>query len=145
MKRYCCFRINGQLLGIEIHKVFALCQNLFITRVPVAGRFVRGLVHYRGYILSVIDLRTIFDLPSTESSMQNHLILRGRNGLISILVDEFSEIEEVSRNFVRIEIPKVSLGVEKYFISQAYDILDEELLLIINLEKILEFKSDRVS
>jgi purine-binding chemotaxis protein CheW len=145
MKRYFTFRLNGQLLGIEIQKVFSLCENLLITRVPLANRFIEGMIHYRGHIVSVIDLRKIFDILSPQKTEFNHLILRSRYGLISLLVDEFLEIEEVNRNFVRIEIPKISKGIEKHFISQAYDILDEESLLIINIEKILEFKSDRVS
>lgn len=145
MKRYFTFRINGQLLGIEIQKVFTLCKDLLITRVPLANRFIEGIIHHRGHIVSVIDLRKIFDIPNGHRTTYNHLILRSRNGLISLLVDDFLEIEEVNRNFVRMEIPRILKGIEKQFISQAYDILDEESLLIINLEKILEFKSDRVS
>jgi purine-binding chemotaxis protein CheW len=145
MKKYSTFKVNGQLLGVEVQKVYAFAQDLPITRVPGANKFVKGLIHFRGHLISAIDLRKVFDLPEIDTEIKYYLILRSRNGLVSFIVDEFLELEEVNRNFIRIEIPRITAGIEKYFLSQAYTITDEDLLLIIDIEKIIEFKSDRVS
>jgi purine-binding chemotaxis protein CheW len=105
---------------------------------------VKGLIQYRGQIITVISVRKVFDLPEIEINENSaHVIVRTKYGLVSFLVDELKDIEEITRN-IRIEVPKVIHGVDRYFVSQAYRI-DETLLLILDSEKVVEFRSDRIS
>ena len=144
MKKFCTFLINGNFFGLDISKVFALVKDIPIIRVPLASRFVKGLIQYRGQIITVISVRKIFDLPEIELGENSaHVIVRTKHGLVSFLVDELKDIEEITRN-IRIEVPKLIQGVDRYFVSQAYRI-DETLLLILDSEKVVEFRSDRIS
>ena len=144
MKKFCTFLINGNFFGLDVSKVFALVKNVPVIRVPLASRFVKGLIQYRGQIITVISVRKVFDLPEIELNENSaHVIVRTRYGLVSFLVDELKDIEEITRN-IRIEVPKVIQGVDRYFVSQAYRI-DETLLLILDSEKVVEFRSDRIS
>ena len=144
MKKFCTFLIDGNFFGLEISKVIALATSVPMIRVPLANRFVKGLIQYRGQIITVISVRKVFDLPEIEISEDSaHVIVRTKYGLVSFLVDELKDIEEITRN-IRIEVPKVIHGVDRYFVSQAYRI-DETLLLILDSEKVVEFRSDRIS
>ncbi len=144
MKKFCTFLIDGDFFGLEITKVYALVKSIPMIRVPLASRFVKGLIQYRGQIITVISVRKVFDLPEIEINENSaHVIVRTKYGLVSFLVDELKDIEEITRN-IRIEVPKVIHGVDRYFVSQAYRI-DETLLLILDSEKVVEFRSDRIS
>jgi purine-binding chemotaxis protein CheW len=144
MKKFCTFLINGNFFGLDISKVIALVKEIPIIRVPLASRFVKGLIQYRGQIITVISVRRIFELPEVELDEKSaHVIVRTKYGLVSFLVDELKDIEEITRN-IRIEVPKVIQGVDRFFVSQAYRI-DETLLFILDSEKVVEFRSDRIS
>ena len=119
MKKFCTFLIDGNFFGLEISKVIALAKSVPMIRVPLANRFVKGLIQYRGQIITVISVRKVFDLPEIEISEDSaHVIVRTKYGLVSFLVDELKDIEEITRN-IRIEVPKVIHGVDRYFVSQA--------------------------
>jgi len=106
MRKICTFTINGIRFGIDVLKVMSILQNIEIIRVPLAGKAVRGIIQYRGHIITVIDLRKKFDLPDWESSaVPLHAIIKTKKGVFSFLVDEVSEIQEIQQN-TKVEIGK---------------------------------------
>lgn len=142
MKQFFTFLINNQMYGVEINKVLGVVRDVPIIRVPLANQFVKGLIHFRGQIISVINLRKILDIPERESNSPpgEHAIIRSKLGSVSFLVDELKDIEEISRN-ARFEMPKSLQSVNSFFISQIIRV-EEAQLYILDSEKVADLRVD---
>ncbi|MBI4610394.1 MAG: purine-binding chemotaxis protein CheW [Candidatus Rokubacteria bacterium] len=65
------FSLSGERYGIETAHVLEVVTLRELTPVPCTPSFVLGVVNHRGRILSVLDLRRLFDLAGqgvTEGS-----------------------------------------------------------------------------
>lgn len=82
------FRLAREDYAVEarfVREVGVLAQ---LTPVPCTPSFVLGMVNLHGEIVSVIDLRTLFELPAPGLSELNKLIvLEGEGMRFGILAD----------------------------------------------------------
>ena len=72
---YLTFRMEEELLALEVagvREVLDLCQ---ITRVPKTPEYMLGVVNLRGTIIPVIDLRMKFGLPGTENTEDARIVI----------------------------------------------------------------------
>jgi purine-binding chemotaxis protein CheW len=77
-----------------------------ITRVPQAPPAVLGLLHLRGRIVPVIDMRRRLGFPEAAgAAARTHLVLRLNDDWYSLLVDEMLDVVEVPED--RIERPSL--------------------------------------
>jgi len=92
------FSLGGKDYGIDIMKVKEIVKYSDYTYVPNAAPFVRGVYNLRGEIISVIDLRIMFNLPAPQSSgeIQEGLILRLAGGDMGVIVDAIHGVVSVS-------------------------------------------------
>lgn len=92
------FRVADQLLGIPVQMVQEVLTAQRITRVPLAPPEVAGFLNLRGQIVTAVDLRTRLDLPPREegASVMN-VVVKDKEELFSLLVDEVGDVIEVSR------------------------------------------------
>ena len=63
--------------------------------VPLAPKFVGGLVHYRGDVLTTVSLRHLLELPPKDGP-QDILVLESSGGCFGLLVDSVGEVLTVS-------------------------------------------------
>jgi len=141
MRKICTFTINGIRFGIDVLKVTSILHNIEIVRVPLAGKAVRGIIQYRGHIITVIDLRKKFDLPDWEKGESPlHAIIKTKKGVFSFLVDSVGEIQEIQQN-TKVEIGKNIQEIDSFYVSHSYK-LDDSILLILDAEKVVEVKSE---
>ncbi len=143
MRSFCTFKIQETSFGIDVLKVLGILNSADIVRVPLANRTVKGLIQYRGQIITVIDLRRKFELPDrTKDENFLHAVVKTKKGVVSLLVDEVSDIVEITQS-TRVEMSKGIQGVDSFYISHAYK-FDEYTLLILDVEKIIEVKSEKL-
>src|SRR4029077_11024273 len=83
----------GRWFGLPIEYVQDVFTLANITRIPLAGREVAGVLNLRGRIVTVIDLanRLQLDSPSVAKAHRVVGIERGSESL-GILVDRFGEV-----------------------------------------------------
>lgn len=74
MTDYVTFTAAGQLFGLPIEHVQDVFTLANITRIPLAGREVAGVLNLRGRIVTVIDLanRLQLDVPSDANA---HMVI----------------------------------------------------------------------
>lgn len=66
------------------------------TRVPGTAQHVAGLVHIRGRVIPLVDLRTRFGLPPVESSLDQRVVVVDHGGRrIGLLVDMAREVAKI--------------------------------------------------
>ena len=134
---YVTAMIGGQLFGLPISRV----QDVFVperlTRVPLAGPDIAGLLNLRGRIVTVIDMRCRLDLEAQERvGRQMAVGVEHRGESYGLLIDEIGEVlklQAASRedNPVNLDgrLARVSAGVHR---------LEERLLVILDVERVLD-------
>lgn len=102
-ERYCCFLVGGECFAVAAAGVAEVLRDGRVTRVPHAPEAVLGLLHLRGRIVPVIDLRRRLGFPDTTLPGRTHLVLRVADDWYSLLVDEMVDVLEIDTD--RIEHP----------------------------------------
>ncbi|NES23338.1 MAG: chemotaxis protein CheW [Symploca sp. SIO3E6] len=137
---FCTFFLDELFFGVEVKKVQEIIRYQEMTRVPLAPVVVGGLINLRGDIVTAIDLRRRLDLPPrSQSQAPFNVVVRVSDETISLLVDEIGDVlEVVEEDFER--PPDTLTGRVRQLIRGAYK-LEERLLLILHIEKVVNFTS----
>jgi len=105
--RYCCFLVGDDCFAVVADSVAEVLHDSRITRVPQAPPAVLGLLHLRGRIVPVIDMRRRLGFPEAAGAVaRTHLVLRLNDDWYSLLVDEMLDVVEVPED--RIERPSLT-------------------------------------
>ncbi len=144
---YITLKIGGQLFGApvsDIHDVFAPTS---ITPVPLAPKEIAGVLNLRGRIVTAVDSRARLGLGPRDpdsSIMSIHIEMKGESfGLIIDEVGEVLRLDDKDREDVPANLDpvwaQIAAGIYR---------LEKELLVILEIEKILSFametEADRV-
>lgn len=107
--RFCCFLVADECFAVESSGVAEVLRDGRIARVPLAPEAVVGLLHLRGRIVPVIDMRRRLGFPAAASdASRTHLVLLLDGDWYSLLVDEMLDVVEVAGD--RIERPSRPAG-----------------------------------
>ncbi|MFM0209986.1 chemotaxis protein CheW [Paraburkholderia sediminicola] len=98
---YVTFRL-GHLLGVRIGQLREVIDySSEIVKTPGAPNFVRGVLHLRRELLTVIDVRTMYGMPPYEDLTQAKILIvehRGEKyGLVVDAVDNIVTIDAANR------------------------------------------------
>ena len=130
------FYVGDILLGVDIRQVQEINRQLSVTKVPHSKTYVRGVINLRGDVATVIDLRTILGLPSTEVTRESrNLIVHSEGELIGFLVDRISDILPLSSN--EISPPPTNIDGVDGSLFQGVIKLEKELLIILDVDAVL--------
>jgi len=139
------FSLAGKDYGIYIMKVKEISKAKRFTFVPNAEPYVRGVYNLRGDIISMIDLRIMFNLPAQKREknvFENMIILRLEDYLMGIIVDEINKV--IGINSRSIQPPHPIFGdINIKFIKGVVE-NEGRLYLILDVEKILGEEEDEV-
>jgi purine-binding chemotaxis protein CheW len=127
------FSVADHLFGVEVTVVQEVIRYQPMTRVPLAPAALAGLVNLRGQVITAIDLRRrlgFSDRAADELAMD--VIVRTRDGLVSLLVDRIGDVVEVAEEAFE-EPPETLQGITRELIRGAYK-LDHALLLSLDVQ-----------
>ncbi|HEX9079577.1 MAG TPA: chemotaxis protein CheW [Desulfuromonadaceae bacterium] len=127
------FLLSNETYAIEMRWVAETLPLRDITPVPCTPAFVAGIVNVRGRIVSVIDVRTFFDLPHRGLSDLNKVIIVQDAGMVfGILADAVLGLRTVPLVELQMSIPTLTGVREEYLRGVTRDrttILDGRRLL----------------
>lgn len=113
VSQYCTFLADGLLFGVAVENVQEVLRYQQMTAVPRASQAVTGLINLRGQIVPAIDLRHRLGLPdrqagasagaaasaagaadadATEVALPMNVVVRSRNEVVSLLVDDIGDV-----------------------------------------------------
>ena len=127
------FALADERYAIETRFVSEVIRMADFTRVPGTPDFLLGVTNLRGEILSVIDLRKFFDLPSRELSDQSRVVvLGGERPEFGVLAESAHEVVTLRREEL-LEPPGSVTGIGREYLrgvtSDALIVLDGAVLL----------------
>ncbi len=97
-EKYLTFALGNEEYGLEILKVREIIGYMEITAVPRTPSHVKGVINLRGQVISVVDLRTKFQMKEVEKTEATCIIvveitgIAGRKLSTGIIVDRVSEV-----------------------------------------------------
>lgn len=131
------FSLAGKDYGIDIMKVKEISKANRFTHVPNAAPYVRGVYNLRGDIISIIDLRIMFNIPAQKhenQNLENMIILRLDDYLTGVIVDSIDKV--VGINSEEIQPPHPIFGdINIRFIKGVVE-NEDRLYLILDVERI---------
>lgn len=115
-----------------------------ITMVPNVADFMTGLIHLRGNVVPLIDLKTLFKMSKTYVNSDNEsnedkkemvIVLEKENAFVGLIVDEVVSVENITAFEESDEIKKMTK--DGFVKGVAKSSKGEDVLLIIDEEKII--------
>jgi purine-binding chemotaxis protein CheW len=132
------FSLGGKDYGVDIMKVKEIAKFESFTYVPNTQPFVRGVYNLRGDIISVIDMRVLFNVPAPERAQgepEDGLILRLDGGLIGVVVDTIDRVVGIASETIQPPHP-IFADVNIKYIDGVVE-HEDRLYIILDVERIL--------
>lgn len=137
-----CLEVVGFLLAHEkyalelthIREVYPLKD---LTPLPGTPAFVLGIINVRGQILSIIDLKKLFELPEQRlTDLSQIIILHSDEMEFGILADEILDVQSIPLKDIQAPLPTLTGTRVKYLKG-----VTAEPVVVLNGEKILSDES----
>jgi purine-binding chemotaxis protein CheW len=130
------FSLAGESYGVDIGTVNEIIRPQEITRVPRTPRFVKGVINLRGKVITVVDLRKVFDLPVGESTKETRIVVVDILGQqVGIMVDAVTEVLRIPADSVEPPSSMISSVDSDYLLGIAK--LENRMITLLDLGKVL--------
>jgi len=130
------FRLDFEIYGINVMSVQEVLRITDIAPVPGAPNYVIGIINLRGNVVTVIDTRMRFGLPTKEMDDSTRIvIIEAENQTVGIVVDSVSEVVDIYANEIE-TAPNVGNDETARYIEGVVS-RNEELLILVDLNKLL--------
>ena len=130
------FTLADEIYGINVMQVQEVLREIEVAPVPGAPHYVTGIINLRGNVVSVIDARTRFGLPSKESTpMTRIIVIEALQQIIGILVDSVAEVVDIEMSEIE-TAPNVGNEETARYIEGVVS-RDDGLLILVDLNKLL--------
>lgn len=130
------FRLEDETYGINVMQVQEVLRYSEIAPVPGAPSYVLGIINLRGNVVTVIDTRSRFGLPSADITDNTRIVvIEAENQVVGILVDAVAEVVYLKQSEIE-TTPNVGNDESAKFI-QGVCHKNDELLILVDLEKML--------
>jgi purine-binding chemotaxis protein CheW len=134
--QFVTFILRDETYGINVMQVQEVLRVTEIAPVPGAPNYVLGIINLRGNVVTVIDTRGRFGLPSTEVDDSSRIIvIESEKQVVGILVDAVSEVVELRSNEIEVA-PNVGNDESSRYI-QGVATREDSLLILVDLNKLL--------
>ena len=134
--QFVTFILKDETYGINVMQVQEVLRVTEIAPVPGAPNYVLGIINLRGNVVTVIDTRGRFGLPSTEVDDSSRIIvIESEKQVVGILVDAVSEVVELRSNEIEV-VPNVGNDESSRYI-QGIATREDSLLILVDLNKLL--------
>ncbi len=137
--KFCTFFVDQYFFGVDISQVQEVIRYQEMTGVPLSNSVIRGLINLRGQIVTAVDLRRRLGFsPLEEGRFPMNVVIRTEDGALSLLVDEISDVLDVSEEMF--ENPPENLSGETRAMIHHVCKLKDRLLLILDIEQLLNLE-----
>ncbi len=130
------YRLGDETYGINVMQVQEVLRYTEIAPVPGAPEYVLGIINLRGNVVTVIDTRSRFGLPPSDTTDNTRIvIIESDEQVVGILVDSVAEVVYLKSSEID-SAPNVGTEESAKFI-QGVSNRDGELLILVDLNKLL--------
>jgi purine-binding chemotaxis protein CheW len=134
---YVTATIGDQLFGLPISRVQDVFTPDRLTRVPLAGPEIAGLLNLRGRIVTAIDMRRRLGLPALHDGRARMAVgIECKGESYGLLIDAIGEVMKLSANG-REDNP-VNLDPQLARVAAGVHRLEGSLLVVLDVDRVLD-------
>jgi purine-binding chemotaxis protein CheW len=127
------FLLGSEHYGIELTSIREIHVLSEFTALPGTPAFVLGLTNVRGQILSVIDIKKLFDLPEKGlTDLNKVIVVRTSHMELGILADAVIGVRSVRLNELQTSLPTLT-GIRAEYLRG----LTKDPLMLLDIDRIL--------
>ena len=147
LAEYVTFTSGGQIFGLPIERVQDVFRLANITRVPLAGSEIAGVLNLRGRIVTAIHLCDRLGLqsagkPATGAAPMAIGIEMGVESF-GLVVDTVGEVLKLPA--AGLEPNPINLDRNLARLSSGVFRLEEQLLVVLDIDRVLDFGGEAVA
>lgn len=136
MTQWVTFMLDNEKYGINVMQVREVLRDIEIAPVPGAPNYVLGIINLRGNVVTVIDTRGRFGLPTVEINDESRIIIiETMDQIVGLLVDSIAEVADIPKSQIELT-PNVGNDDSSKYIQGVHS-RDGELLILVAVEKVL--------
>ncbi len=137
------FALSSCLFGAGIRQVREIIRLTEMTLVPKTPAFVEGIIHLRGKIIPIMDLKKRFGMPLIEYTPESRiLIMDWQEQTMGLLVDKVLEIGRIAPDTL-VPVTEPILDINETFFEGRLK-WREQMVLLLNLEKVFWFEGWKI-
>ena len=103
------FTLSKEEYGLELNVIREVFPMKDLTPLPCTPGYIAGLFNVRGKIITILDIRELFDLKVTGLSERNNLILIEALGMeAGILTDAIAGISSIPVSEIQASLPTLT-------------------------------------
>ena len=141
---YVTFTTAEQIFGLPIECVQDVFKPSRITRVPLAGPEIAGVLNLRGRIVTAIELRSRLGLDARDAGQVPMAIgIESRGESFGLLVDAVGEVLKLPDDG-REENP-VNLDPRMAKLAGGVHRLDGQLMVVLDVDRVLQIVPDMLA
>ncbi len=130
------FKVDDAEYVVPAADVLQMESFTSATRVPGAPPYVKGLVHIRGRVVPLVDLRARFGLPPSEPTLDTRIVVLEHGGrTVGLLVDVAREVVRISPGDLK--HPPDLLGARDEGYVEAVAKIGARLLMLLDLKRVI--------
>ena len=138
------FKLNETLYTVNSRLITSIViKPDVVTLVPNVAEHINGLIHLRGNVIPLVDLKSLLNIEaesgnSTDDLKENRdmvVVLEKGNSFVGLVVDEVLSVENISAYEETAEIKQ--MGNNGFIMGVAKGHKSEDVLLVIDEEKIM--------
>jgi purine-binding chemotaxis protein CheW len=127
------FVLGPEHYGIESSRIREIYPLHEFTALPCTPAFVLGLVNVRGQILSIINIKKLFDLPEKGlTDLNKVIIVRNHHMELGILADAILGVRSIALEDLRPSLPTLT-GIRAEYLKG----ITKDSLVVLDVEKVL--------
>ena len=103
------FQAASGKFGVQTHYVLEVCVLKDYTLLPGVPKYILGIMNLRGRILSILDLKALFELPSEGLTYHNKVtVIQHGNMKLALLSDEILGVRSVALRHLQPALPTMT-------------------------------------
>ncbi|NMO13347.1 purine-binding chemotaxis protein CheW [Pyxidicoccus fallax] len=140
----CAFFVGNEEYVLDIMRVEEILPPQRVTPIPHAPSFVEGVLHLRGIILPVVDLRRRLQGQETPETPKTRLLVcRLGTRRVAVRVDRVAEVLRVRRGDIKPAPSLVVAGRSPFVVGVCGP--PDRLRLLLDLKALLRAELERES
>ncbi len=139
------FRVGGTEYVLPASDVLQMESFTGATPVPGAPPFVAGIIHVRGRVVPVVDLRARFGLPPVPLTLDSRVVVvELANRTVGLLADSAREVVKLEAENLQAPPSMMSVDGAVGFIKSVAHV-QKRLLMLLDFAKVVGEESSHVS
>ena len=126
--------LGKEKYGIDTSYISGVIPLKELTPLPGVPDYILGLINIRGKILAVFDIKKLFNMPGTEITNLNKVIVLNYKDIeLAILADEISGSKQIDLNNIQTNIPYNYENIHDFITG-----ITVENLIVLNMVMLLQ-------